>query len=36
MKQIDINNTFFPGHEIDDPKWFAGRKYDIERTLHYL
>ncbi len=32
-KSIDINNTFFPGHEIDDPKWFAGRKSDIERTL---
>jgi len=36
MKKIDINNTFFPGHEIDDPKWFAGRKSDIERTLQAL
>lgn len=35
-KTIDINNTFFPGHEIDDPKWFAGRKSDIDRTLQAL
>jgi Novel STAND NTPase 1 len=36
MKKININNTFFPGHEIDNPKWFAGRKSDIERTLQAL
>nr|WP_319399672.1 P-loop NTPase fold protein [uncultured Carboxylicivirga sp.] len=35
-KTIDINNTFFPGHEIDDPKWFSGRKSDIERALQAI
>ena len=35
-KQIDIHSLFFHGQHIDDPKWFAGRKYDIERALKSL
>ena len=33
---FDIDNIFFPSQCIDDPKWFAGRKLDIEKALHSL
>lgn len=36
MSKIDIDNIFFPSQQIEDPKWFAGRKQDIERALQSL
>ena len=33
---LDIHNTFFPNQHIEDPKWFAGRKADIEKALMAL
>jgi KAP-like P-loop domain-containing protein len=36
MKQIDIHSLFFPSQHITDPKWFAGRKDDIESALQTL
>ena len=36
MSDIDIDNIFFPSQHITDPKWFAGRKGDIEKALQTL
>lgn len=36
MTNIDLYSTFFPGHQIEDPKRFAGRRGDIERALKSL
>lgn len=36
MKNIDIDEMFFPSQHITDPKWFAGRKNDIENALTAL
>jgi hypothetical protein len=33
---IDIHNSFFPNQHIEDPKYFAGRKTDIEKALKSL
>lgn len=34
--EIDIHNLFFPAQHITDPKWFSGRKSDIEQALNAL
>ena len=36
MSNINYYSIFFPGQHIEDPKWFAGRKFDIERALKSL
>jgi len=36
MSDIDIDSIFFPSQHITDPKWFAGRKGDIEKALQTL
>lgn len=36
MKDVDIHSLFFPSQHITDPKWFAGRKGDIENALQSL
>lgn len=36
MNTIDIHRTFWPGHYIVDPDYFAGRKDQIERALRAL
>ncbi|MEP7197985.1 MAG: ATP-binding protein [Saprospiraceae bacterium] len=36
MEHIDLDNIFFPSQHISDPKWFAGRKDDIEKALQSL
>ena len=36
MKNIDTHSLFFPSQHITDPKWFAGRKNDIENALQSL
>lgn len=36
MKNVNLYATFFPGQQIEDPKWFAGRKFDIEKALKSL
>jgi hypothetical protein len=36
MNNIDLHSLFFHGQHIEDPKWFAGRKLDIERALKSL
>ncbi len=36
MSNINLYSTFFPGQQIEDPKWFAGRKFDIEKALKSL
>lgn len=36
MKDIDTHALFFPSQHITDPKWFAGRKGDIESSLQSL
>lgn len=36
MTKLDIHSLFFPSQHITDPKWFAGRKSDIERALQSL
>lgn len=36
MTNFDLHSTFFPGQQIEDPKWFAGRKFDLERALKAL
>ncbi len=36
MTNVNLYSTFFPGQHIEDPKWFAGRKLDIERALKTL
>ncbi len=36
MSKLNLYSTFFPGQHIDDPKWFAGRRLDIERALKSL
>jgi hypothetical protein len=36
MKDIDTHSLFFPSQHITDPKWFAGRKNDIENALTSL
>lgn len=35
-QQLDIHSLFFHSQHIDNPKWFAGRKYDIEKALKSL
>lgn len=36
MTQLDIYSLFFHGQHIEDPKWFAGRRGDIEKALKSL
>ncbi len=36
MQSIDLDNIFFPSQHIVDPKWFAGRRDDIEKALQSL
>jgi len=36
MINLDLDNIFFPSQHITDPKWFAGRKDDIEKALKSL
>jgi len=36
MTDIDIDSLFFPSQHITEPKWFAGRKKDIESALQSL
>lgn len=34
--KFDIHSTFFPGQHIENPIWFAGRRWDLERALKAL
>jgi GTPase SAR1 family protein len=36
MKDINTHELFFPSQHITEPKWFAGRKNDIENALNSL
>ncbi|MGN6396549.1 MAG: hypothetical protein ACTHMI_13355 [Mucilaginibacter sp.] len=36
MSQINLYSTFTPGQHIENPKGFAGRKFDLERALKSL
>jgi hypothetical protein len=33
---INVDETFFPGHQINDPRWFSGRKEEIKLSLQSL
>lgn len=35
-KYINVDETFFPGHQINDPKWFSGRKQEIKLSVQAL
>jgi len=36
FKYINVDDTFFPGHQIVDPKLFSGRKNEIGQAVQAL
>jgi hypothetical protein len=36
MSEINLYSTFTPGQHVEDPKGFAGRRFDLERALKAL